>query len=139
MLLCFDLICVNTSMKTLATMVLALTLTGCATVTNWVPSFWDDNQSHYIIETRMAVERIDCSQPQALQVQRVRDSLRQFELYSQAKGTLQKDVLRIIEPMQASTKEWADRGEGSKTYCEIKKKLLTQQGERASRVILGRW
>jgi hypothetical protein len=66
-------------------------------------------------------------------------SLRRFELYSQAKGTLQKDVLRVIEPMQTSVKEWQDRKEVSKTYCEIKKKLLTQQGERASRVILGRW
>lgn len=126
-------------MKNFIVILAALMLTGCTTLQNWVPSFWDDNQSHYIIETRMAVERIDCSQPQAPQVQRVRDSLRQFELYSQAKGTLQKDVLRVIEPMQASTKEWADRGEGSKTYCEIKRKLLTQQGERASRVILGRW
>lgn len=125
--------------RTLAALALLLSVTGCATVTNWVPSFWDDNQSHYIIQTRMAVEQIRCDQPQLPQVQRVSDTLRQFELYSQAKGTLQKDVLRVIEPMQASVKEWQDRGEASKTYCEIKRKLLTQQGERASKVILGRW
>lgn len=117
----------------------ALLLTGCSTVQNWIPSFWDDNQSHYVIQTRVAVEKIDCDRPQAPQVAQVRDTLRQFELYSQAKGTLQRDVLRVIEPMQATAKEWADRGEGSKTYCEIKRKLLIQQGERASRVILGRW
>jgi hypothetical protein len=126
-------------MKIIAALALALTLSGCATVQTWIPSFWDDNQSHYIITARLQVEQINCLEPQAEQVQRVRDQLRQFQLYSQAKGTLQKDVLRVIEPMQSTVKEWSDRGEGSKTYCELKKKLLTQQGERASKVILGRW
>jgi uncharacterized protein YceK len=114
-------------------------LSGCATVQNWIPSFWDDNQSHYITEARLSVSKIDCSQPQAPQVAGIADNLKRFELYSTAKGGLQKDVLRVIEPMQSTVKEWQDRGEGSKTYCEIKKKLLTQQGERASKVILGRW
>lgn len=85
------------------------------------------------------MERINCAEPQLPQVSQLREDLRRFELYSQAKGTLQKDVLRVIEPMQSTVKEWRDRGEGSKTYCELKKKLLTQQGERASKVILGRW
>jgi len=126
-------------MKTI-TMILALAmLTGCATVQNWVPSFWDDNQSHYIIAARLKVEKIDCAAPQAPQVAGVSDQLRQFELYSSAKGSLQKDVIRVIEPMQSTVKEWTQRGEGSRTYCELKKKLLTQQGERASKVILGRW
>lgn len=114
-------------------------LTGCATLTDWLPSFWDDNQSHYIVSARLQVEQIRCEEPQRLQVKQVADQLRQFELYSQAKGTLQKDVLRVIEPMQSTVKEWQQRGEGSRAYCEIKKKLLTQQGERASKVILGRW
>jgi hypothetical protein len=127
-------------MKNILSMIaVSVMLTGCATVQNWIPSFWDDNQSHYIVSARLQVEKIDCASPQAPQVERVLDQLRQFELYSQAKGSLQKDVLRVIEPMQSTVKEWSQRGEGSKTYCELKKKLLTQQGERASKVILGRW
>lgn len=126
-------------MRVISAFALAVMLTGCATVQSWIPSFWDDNQSAYITEARLSVERINCSEPQQPQTQRLSEDLRRFELYSQAKGTLQKDVLRIIEPMQATVKEWRDRGEGSKTYCEIKKKVLAQQGERASRVILGRW
>jgi hypothetical protein len=116
-----------------------LLLSGCATVQTWIPSFWDDNQSAYIIDVRLSVERINCTEPQLAQVSKLTEDLRRFELYSQAKGTLQKDVLRVIEPMQTTVKEWRDRGEGSKVYCEIKKKILTQQGERASKVILGRW
>jgi len=126
-------------MKTLAIIIMALTVSGCATVQNWVPSFWDDNQSRIIVDARLLIEQIDCGQPQTAQVLRVDQELRRFQLYSQAKGTLQKDVLRVIEPMKTSTEEWVKRGEGSKTYCEIKKKLLTQQADRASSVILGRW
>lgn len=114
-------------------------LQGCATVQTWLPSFWDDNQSDYIISARLSVERINCLETQLPQVRILAEDLRRFELYSQAKGTLQKDVLRVIEPMQSTVKEWRERGEGSKAYCEIKKKLLAQQGDRASKVILGRW
>jgi len=126
-------------MKTLAIIIMALTVSGCATVQNWLPSFWDDNQSRIIVDARLLIEQIDCGQPQTAQVLRVDQELRRFQLYSQAKGHLQKDVLRVIEPMKTSTEEWVKRGEGSKTYCEIKKKLLTQQADRASSVILGRW
>jgi hypothetical protein len=114
-------------------------LQGCAQLQSWVPSFWDDNQSARIIDVRSRVESINCAESQKAQVEAVARELRWFEMYSQSKGTLQKDVLRVIEPMQSTVKEWSDRGEGSKTYCELKKKLLTQQGERAAKVILGRW
>ena len=85
------------------------------------------------------MERINCLEPQLTQVQVLAEDLRRFELYSEAKGSLQRDVLRVIEPMQTTVKEWQTRKEGSRAYCEIKKKLLTQQAERASKVILGRW
>jgi hypothetical protein len=126
-------------MKILVAALTLTMLTGCATVQSWIPSFWDDNQSAYITEARLSVERINCSEPQQPQTLRLAEDLRRFELYSQAKGSLQRDVLRVIEPMQTTVKEWRDRGEGSKTYCEIKKRVLTQQGERAAKVILGRW
>jgi hypothetical protein len=126
-------------MRKLYVVCLVVMLSGCATVQNWIPSFWDDNQSAYITDARLSVERINCAEPQTMQVQRLREDLRRFELYSQAKGSLQKDVIRVIEPMQSTVKEWAERGEGSKTYCEIKKRVLAQQGERAAKVILGRW
>lgn len=85
------------------------------------------------------MERINCAEPQVPQVRIVAEDLRRFQLYSEAKGALQRDVLRVIEPMTSTVREWQDRGEGARVYCEIKKKLLVQQGERASRVILGRW
>lgn len=123
----------------LITLTLAVLLTGCATVKSYIPSFWDDNQAAYITSVRVDIERIDCGIAQRPQVDLVAWDLRRFQLYSEAKGSLQADVLRVVEPMVSTVKEWQTRGEGSKTYCELKKTLLTQQGERASRVILGRW
>ena len=126
-------------MNRIITIIAALVLSGCGTVTNWVPSFWDDNQSAYITAVRVDIERLDCAQAQAPQVDLIWWDLRRFELYSQSKGSLQRDVLRVIEPLQATVKEWRDRGEGSKMYCELKRDVLRQQGDRAARVILGRW
>lgn len=114
-------------------------LSGCSTLQSWIPSFWDDNQSNYIIQARVDVEAIDCSQPQAPQIARVQRDLEVFIRYSEAKGSLQQDVIRVVEPMKATVDEWQRRGEGSPVYCKLKKNILTQQGERASKVILGRW
>ncbi len=129
-------------MKLIATVIIAVMLTGCSTVKSWIPSFWDDNQSAKIVDVRLAVDRIDCGRDQLAQAQRVRDDLRWFELYSQSKGWRQADVLRIIKPMQETVEDWYKRsldGQGSKGYCEIKKKILQSQSERAAQAVLGRF
>ena len=117
-------------------------LTGCSTVQSWIPSFWDSNQSARIIDVRLSVDRIDCDRPQLAQAIQLRDQLRWFELYSKSKGSLQRDVLALIAPIQATTEDWYKRsldGQGSVGYCAIKKKILEQQTERAAKGIMGRW
>ena len=124
------------------TVILVLLLTGCANIQSWVPSFWDDNQSARIVDVRLAVDRLDCSQPQLAQITVIRDDLRWFELYSTSKGQLQKDVLRLIAPMQATVQDMYTRNTGgtaSVTYCELKKQIMTQQAERIASAVLGRW
>ncbi len=72
----------------------------------------------------------------------MRDDLRWFELYSESKGWRQADVLRIIKPMQETVEDWYRRSldaQGTKGYCEIKKKILQQQSERAAQAVLGRF
>ncbi len=120
----------------------ALMLSGCATVTNWIPSFWDDNQSAKITDVRLHVDRLDCKGDQLAQITKIRDDLRWFELYSQSKGKLQKDVLRLVGPMQETVEDMFKRnseGKGSVTYCELKKKIMQQQAERAAAGVLGRY
>jgi hypothetical protein len=129
-------------MRIILTILTALTITGCSTVQGWIPSFWDSNQSAKITDVRLTVDRIDCSRDQLAQAQQLRDQLRWFELYSRSKGVLQRDVIRLIEPIQATTEDWYKRsleGQGTQGYCNIKKKILEQQTERAAKGIMGRW
>jgi len=129
-------------MKRILLIAAVVALSGCSTIQSWIPSFWDDNQSAKITDVRLTVDRIDCSKDQLAQASQLRDQLRWFELYSQSKGTLQQDVLKLIKPIQLTTEDWYKRsseGQGSVGYCGIKKKILEQQTSRAATGIMGRW
>ena len=128
-------------MKTII-LTLTLLLTGCASVQSWIPSFWDANQSSRITDVQLAVDRLDCAEDQLPQVSRIRDDLRWFELYSRSKGTVQQDVIRLIAPMQATVEDMYKRnseGRGSVAYCELKRRVMQQQVQRAADGIQGRW
>ena len=121
---------------------ITIMLTGCATVQSWIPSFWDANQSARITDVQLAVDRLDCASDQLAQVTRIRDDLRWFELYSSSKGKTQQDVVRLIQPMQATVEDMYKRnteGRGSQTYCELKKRIMQTQARRAAEGIQGRW
>lgn len=125
-------------------MIMCVTLTGCAAVKDYIPSFWDDNQSASIVTARLHAENLDCEAAQAPQVFLIAQNLRWFQLYSESKGSLQKDVLRVVEPMSRTVKDWQARLEKqetapSKAYCEIKKKILIQQAGLAAQAVLGRY
>jgi hypothetical protein len=119
-----------------------LLLSSCASITSLIPSFWDPNQSARITDVRFKADSINCDQSQLPQAQALQADLRWFELYSESKGSRQQDVIRIIAPMQESVADWVKRstdGQGSKTYCEIKKKLLQTQAKSAAQAIQGRF
>jgi hypothetical protein len=128
-------------MKTLLLTIILL-LTGCSTVQSWIPSFWDANQSARITDVQLAVDRLDCASDQLAQVTRIRDDLRWFELYSTSKGSVQQDVIRLIAPMQATVEDMYKRnteGRGTVTYCELKRRIMQTQAQRAAAGIQGRW
>lgn len=129
-------------MRRLIILFALFTLSGCASIVSMIPSFWDDNQSQKIIDVRLKADQINCDQPQLPQAQQLQSDLRWFELYSESKGKRQQDVIKIIAPMQESVADWVKRsseGQGSKGYCEIKKKLLQTQAKSAASAILGRF
>ncbi len=129
-------------MKPLLLIAAVVALSGCSTVQGWIPSFWDDNQSAKITDVRLTVDRIDCSKDQLAQARQLRDQLRWFELYSTSKGSLQKDVIKLVKPIQDTTEDWYKRSldaQGSVGYCNIKKRILEQQTARAAKAIMGRW
>jgi hypothetical protein len=129
--------------KLLAIFTFAL-LSGCAGLTGMIPSFWDDNQSHRIISVRLDIERLDCKAQQQPQVERIRDDLAWFRLYSESKGGRQADVIALTKPMSETVEDWYKRvsTEGHKDnpiYCDLKKRVLTEQSARAAKAVLGRF
>lgn len=129
-------------MKKIIILALLIMLTSCATVKSWIPSFSDPNQSHRIVDVQLAVAQLDCSEPHLPQVRVIRDHITWFELYSRSAGWQHVDVLRVIEPIKESVADFYKRSadqQGSVGYCEIKKRLLQSQTQRAAEAILGRF
>ena len=129
-------------MKNLIAALTIFMLSGCASIVSLIPSFNDANQSAKITDVRMAVDALDCAKPQGVQVKRIQDELRWFELYSESNGIRNQDVIRIIKPMQATVGDFAKMvadKDGSKVYCDLKKRAMQEQASRAAKVILGRF
>ena len=129
--------------KLLAILSFAL-LSGCAGLTGLIPSFWDDNQSARIVSVRLDIERVDCKAQQLPQVVKIRDDLAWFKMYSESKGGRQADVIALTKPMTETVEDWYKRVslEGHKDnpiYCDLKKRVLTEQSTRAAKAILGRF
>jgi hypothetical protein len=131
----------NNMRKFLSTSLFLLFLSGCA-LTDVIPSFWDDNQSSRIVDVYVKATNMDCKQPHLSQVSSIRDDLQWFQLYSESKGWLQRDVLKLIKPMQDTVEDFYKRSkekQGSEAYCEIKKKLLIKQSKDSAQAVLGRY
>ena len=129
--------------KLLAIFAIAV-LSGCASITGLIPSFWDDNQSARIISVRLDVERVDCKTAQLPQVTKIRDDLAWFRLYSESKGSRQADVIALTKPMSETVEDWHKRVslEGHRDnpiYCDLKKRVLQEQSTRAAKAVLGRF
>ena len=130
-------------MKTIIAGILVLALTGCASISKIVPSFWDDNQSSRIIDVRFNIERMDChSDVIKQQVSTLRDNLLWFELYSESKGVRQQDVIKVVHPIRETVEDMWKRyqaGQATKSYCEIKQRILKSQSQKAAEAVLGRF
>jgi hypothetical protein len=128
-------------MKKLLLVAAVFLLQGCAGL---IPSFWDDNQSARIISVRLDIERVDCKTAQLPQVVKIRDDLAWFKMYSESKGGRQADVIALTTPMTETVEDWYKRvsTEGRKDnpiYCDLKKRVLQEQSQRAAKAILGRF
>jgi len=129
-------------MKSILVSLMFVTLTGCSTMGSIVPSFWDDNQSAKITDVRFNVEKLDCTKPHLPQAEKIEMDILWFQLYSESKGWRQQDVLVLVKPLQDTVTDFVKRskaGEGTETYCNIKKKIMQTQAKRASEAVLGRF
>jgi hypothetical protein len=129
--------------NTLIALVMALSLGGCASIQSLVPSFWDDNQSAKVVDIRLNIQTLDCAEPIRPQVTVIERDIQWFKLYSQSKGTRQQDVIKIMAPLEETVNDLAARAKDGQavnpTYCQIKKRIMTEQAARAATAILGRF
>ena len=127
-------------MRKLAVGITILLLVGCSTIKDKLPSFWDDNQSRAVIDIRQAVIDLDCKQPHAPQVEKIKKHMDWLIIYSQIKDT--RDVLRLVKPMNDTVNDFYDRStvkQGSETYCNMKKKIMDTQSGTVAKAVLGRF
>ena len=132
--------------KIIAAVGFTVFLTGCSVLqkgVDMIPSFWDDNQSAQIIDIRQSIEQITCEPGTQLgDSNQLLAQIQWFKLYSESKGSRQKDVIAILAPMEETVSDWHKRSqtkEGSKAYCMSKQMILKQQSRRAAESILGRF
>lgn len=129
-------------MKKILALILAVTLTGCTTIQEMVPSFWDDNQSAKAVDIRFSVETLDCSKPHLPQAEKIEMEILWFQLYGESKGWRQQDVLKLVKPLQDTVTDFVKRskdGQGTETYCKLKKQIMQTQAKRAAEAVLGRF
>jgi len=127
-------------MKKIITLMLTLSLIGCSTIKDKIPSFWDDNQSKAVIDIRQSILDLDCKQTHAPQVAVIKKNVDWLIIYSQVKDT--RDVLRLVKPMNETVNDFYDRSmtkQGSEAYCNMKKKVLDVQSSTVAKAVIGRF
>ena len=117
-----------------------LTMIGCSTIKDKIPSFWDDNQSRIVIDIRQNVNSLDCTKPHAPQVEVIKKDVDWLILYSQTKDT--RDILRLVKPLNDTVNDFYNRStfkQGSESYCKMKKQILETQSSTVAKAVLGRF
>jgi hypothetical protein len=115
--------------------ILLLTLSGCGLLA----SGEDQNQSRIITDIRQTIAHFDCGGDIPSQLTILERQVEWFDLYAEGKGT--DDVERLNRLFSATLQEFRDRvnsGPVSPDYCEIKLRILKQQGAIIAKPILGR-
>ena len=100
--------------KLLVVALLTVSLSACSGLSSVIPSFWDDNQSARMVDIHTTAINLDCNKPHLPQASRLKLDMQWFVMYSEAKGWLQRDVLKLVEPMKKTIDDFYKRSSGEK-------------------------
>jgi len=120
--------------------VLALSLSGCSSLLDYIPSRWDVNQAKSITDIQQQAQRFDCKGDQVAQITVLEQNVDWFVIYSKTKPT--RDITKLTDTLQktvAEYKERASKGPVSPMYCELKRKIIIQQTEILAGSVQGRF
>lgn len=128
------------NMNKLIALVLVVSLAGCASIMEKIPSRWDVNQAKVITDLQQQTKNFDCKADQLVQVNAIAKNLEWFNIYSQTKPT--RDISKLTNTVNDTVKEYQDRlakGPVSPLYCDLKKKIIQQQIEIIAGSVQGRF
>jgi len=127
-------------MKRLIAVVAFLSLTGCASIMDMIPSRWDANQAQMITDIQLEVRHFDCKADLKPQVDKLAQDVERFDIYATTKPT--HDIAKLTGTITDTVRELQDRvnkGPVSPIYCDLKKKIIQQQTDIIARSVQGRF
>jgi hypothetical protein len=127
-------------MKRLLAVVAFISLTGCASIMDKIPSRWDVNQAKSITDIQLQVNHFDCKAELKPQVDQLSREVEWFDIYAKTKPT--RDIAKLTGTVTDTVKELQDRvnkGPVSPLYCDLKKKIIQQQVDIIAKSVQGRF
>ena len=127
-------------MKRLLIICTFLTLTGCASIMELIPSGWDVNQAKMITDIQLQVRHFDCKAELKPQVDQLAQNVEWFDIYAKTKPT--RDIAKLTGTITETVRELqdrADKGPVSPMYCDLKKKIIQQQTDIIAKSVQGRF
>jgi len=127
-------------MKRLIVVIAFLSLTGCASIMEYIPSSWDVNQARVITDIQLQARHIDCKADLAPQIKRLSQDVEWFDIYAKTKPT--RDIAKLTGTITDTVRELQDRvakGAVSPLYCDLKKKIIQQQADILAKSVQGRF
>jgi hypothetical protein len=127
-------------MKKLIAVLFVVSLTGCSTLMEYIPSSWDVNQAKVITDIQQQTRRFDCKGDQARQLNILATDVEWFDIYAKTKPT--RDITKLTVTLNDTVKEYKDRldkGPVSPLYCDLKIKIIRQQTDIIAKSVQGRF
>lgn len=121
-------------------LIAAISLTGCSSLKDYIPSRWDVNQAKVITDLQQDARRFNCDGNKLEQISKIQKDLEWFDIYATTKPT--RDVAKLTAPLNATVKEFkerAEKGPVSGIYCDLKKKIIIQQTDIIAGAVQGRF
>ena len=127
-------------MKRLLLILALVSLTGCASIMEYIPSSWDVNQAKVITDIQLQVKHFDCKADLKPQVEQLARDVEWFDIYAKTKPT--RDIAKLTGTITTTVTELKDRvnkGPVSPLYCDLKKKIIQQQADILAKSVQGRF
>lgn len=127
-------------MKKLLVLLALVSLTGCSTIMEYIPSRWDVNQAKVVTDIQQDARRFDCKADLAQQLNILDKDIEWFNIYALNKPT--RDIAKLTTTLTTTVKEFSDRvkaGPVSPLYCDLKKKIIQQQADILAGSVQGRF